>query len=64
MAPSFKGLNNGHELSIIGFVLSLYGDHFLREKGYQVPLANFGLREIRIWIFMDHVTGKMLIQMI
>ncbi len=41
-------------------VSSLYGDHFSREKDYWVPLANFGLR--RIWIFVGHVTGKRFIQ--
>ncbi len=43
VAPSFKGFNNSQELLIISLVLSLSKDHLLREKGYWVPLANFGL---------------------
>ncbi len=59
VVPSLKGFNNNQELLIIGFVLSLSGDYLLREKSYWVLLANFGFR--RIWIFVGHVTGKILI---
>ncbi len=62
VVPSLKGFNNSQELLIVGFVPSLNGDHLSRKKGYWVPLANFGLRKIRIWIFVGHVTGRMLIQ--
>ncbi len=44
VAPSLKGFNDSQELLIVGFVPSLSGDHLLREKGYWVPLANFGFR--------------------
>ncbi len=44
VAPSIKGFNNGQELLIVSFISSLNGDHLLREKGYWVPLAHFGLR--------------------
>ncbi len=44
MAPNIKDFNNSQELLIVGFVPSLSGDHLLREKGYWVPLANFGLK--------------------
>ncbi len=62
VAPSLKGFNNNQELLVVVFVLSLSGDHFSREKGYWVPLANFGLWKIRIWIFVGHVTKRILIQ--
>ncbi len=48
VAPSLKGFNDSQELLIMGFVPGLSGDHLLREKGYWVPLANFGIR--RNWI--------------
>ncbi len=48
VAPSPQGFYNSQELLIVGFVLSLSGDHLLREKGYWVPLTNFRLR--RNWI--------------
>ncbi len=48
VAPSLKGFNDSQELLIVGFVPSLNGDHLSREKGYWVPLANFGLWKIRI----------------
>ncbi len=57
---SLKGFNDSQELLIVSLVPSLSGDHLLREKGYWVPLANFGFR--RIWIFVGHVTRKMLIR--
>ncbi len=44
VAPSLKGFNDSQKLLIVGSVPSLSGDHLLREKGYWVPLANFGLR--------------------
>ncbi len=44
VAPSLKGFNNSQELLIVGFVPSLSGDHLPREKGYGVPVANFGVR--------------------
>ncbi len=59
VAPSLKGFNNSQELLIVGFVPSLSGDHLSREKGYWMLLANFGFG--RIWIFVGHMTGKMLI---
>ncbi len=62
VAPSLKGFNDSQELLIVGFIPSLSGDHFSREKGYWVPLANFGLWKIRIWIFVGYVTGRMLIR--
>ncbi len=60
VAPSFKDFNNSQELLIVGFVSSLSGGHLLREKGYWILLANFGFR--RIWIFVGHMTRKMLIR--
>ncbi len=60
VALSLKGFNDSQELMIVGFVPSLSGDHLSREKGYWVPLANFRFR--RIWIFVSHVTGRMLIR--
>ncbi len=48
VAPSLRGFNNSQELLVMGFVPSLSGDHLSREKGYWVPLANFGLWKIRI----------------
>ncbi len=62
VVPSLKGFSDSQELLVVGFVSSLSGDHFLREKGYWVPLANFGLWKIGIWIFVGHVTGRMLIR--
>ncbi len=59
VTPSLKGFNDSQKLLIVGFVPSLIGDHLLREKGYWVPLANFGFR--RIWIFVGHMTGRILI---
>ncbi len=44
VAPGLKGFNDSQELLIVGFVPSLSGDHLSREKGYWVPLANFGFR--------------------
>ncbi len=44
VAPSFKSFNNSQKLLIVGFILSLSGDHLLREKGYWVLLDNFRLR--------------------
>ncbi len=44
VAPRVKGFNHSHELLIVDFVLNLSGDHLLREKGYWMPLANFGFR--------------------
>ncbi len=44
VAPSLKGFKNSQELLIVGLVPSLNGDHLSREKGYWVPLANFGFR--------------------
>ncbi len=34
VAPSFQGFNDSQELLVVGFVPSLSGDHFSREKGY------------------------------
>ncbi len=34
VTPSLQGFNNSEKLLIVGFVLSLSKDHFLREKGY------------------------------
>ncbi len=48
VAPSLKGFNDSQELLIMGFISSLSGDDFSREKGYWVPLDNFGLWKIRI----------------
>ena len=42
VASGFKGLHYGQQFLIIGFVPSLCRNHFLREKGYGVPLT--GLR--------------------
>ncbi len=44
VAPSLKGFNDSQELLIVSLVSSLSEDHLLREKGYWVSLANFGLR--------------------
>ena len=41
----------------MSLVSNLYKDHFLKEKSYWVPLANFRLREIRM-IFMGPVIRK------
>ncbi len=60
VAPSLKDFNNSQEILIVSLVLSLSGDHLSREKGYWVLLANFKFR--KIWIFMGHVTGRMLTQ--
>ncbi len=46
--PSLKGFNDSQEFLIVGFVPNLSGDNLSREKGYWVPLTNFGLR--RNWI--------------
>ncbi len=48
VAPSLKGFNNSQELLIVGFVPSLSGNYFSKEKGYWVLLTNFRLR--RNWI--------------
>ncbi len=48
VAPSLQGYNDSQELLIVSLVPSLSGDHLLREKGYWVLLANFGIR--RKWI--------------
>ncbi len=45
VVPSLKNFNDSQELLIVGFVPSLCGDHFSREKGYWVSLTNFGLRK-------------------
>ncbi len=34
VTPSLKGFNDSQELLVVGFVPSLSGDHFSREKGY------------------------------
>ncbi len=44
VVPSLKGFNNSQKLLIVSLILSLNGNHLSREKGYCVPLANFGLR--------------------
>lgn len=46
------------------FVLSLNGDHLLKEKDYWVLLTNFGLRKNLIKVFMTDVIGKILIKII
>ncbi len=56
VAPSLKSFNNGYELLIMSLILSLCKDHFLREKGYQVLLANFW--HGKIWICVDYMTRK------
>ncbi len=48
VAPSLKSFNNGQELLIVSLVPSLSENHLLKKKGYEVPLANFRLREFRI----------------
>ncbi len=48
VAPSLKGFNDSQELLIVSLVPSLSEDHLSREKGYWMPLANFGIR--RNWI--------------
>ncbi len=47
VAPSLKGFNDSQELLIVGFVLSLSGDHLSREKGYWChwPISDFGKSE-------------------
>ncbi len=62
VASSLKIFKNSQEFMIVSLVPSLSGDHFSREEGYWVPLANFRLWKIRIWIFVGHVTGRILIQ--
>ena len=39
VASGLKNFNYGQQFLIVGFVPSLYWDHFLREKGYGVLLA-------------------------
>ncbi len=60
VAPSLKSFNDSQELLIVGFVPSLSRDHLLREKIYWMLLANFEFK--RIWIFVGHLIGKMLIR--
>ncbi len=48
VAPSLKGFNDSQELLIVSLVPSLSGKYLLREKGYWITLANFGIR--RNWI--------------
>ncbi len=43
VAPSLKGFNNSQEHLVMSFVPSLSENNFSREKGYWVPLGNFGL---------------------
>ena len=64
IAPSLNDENDSQELLIISLILSLSGDHFLRKKGYWVLWTNFGFGKIWILIFVDHLIGKKLIQMI
>ncbi len=61
VTPSLKSLNNSLELLIMRFVPRFCKDHFSRKKGYWLPLANFGLKEIRM-IFIGYMIGKKLIQ--
>ncbi len=61
VAPSLKSLNNGWKFLIMSLILHLYKKYFLRKKGYWVPLANLGLKEIRM-NFVVHVIVKRLIQ--
>ncbi len=62
VALSLKSFNDSQEFLIVGFLPSFNGDYLLRKKDYWVLLANFGLRKIRIWIFVSHMTGKILIR--
>ena len=39
--PSLKGLNNGQELMIVGFVAGFSKDHFSKEKSYQMLFTSF-----------------------
>ncbi len=48
VALSLKGFNNSQELLIISLEASLGEEHFSRESGYKVLLANFSQK--RIWI--------------
>ncbi len=57
---SLKGFNDSQELLIVSLISSLSREHLSKKKGYRVSLGNVGLR--RIWIFVGHVTGKILIQ--
>ncbi len=59
VTPSLESFNNSQKLLIESFILSLNGNHLLREKGYWVPLANFGFR---IEIFVGHMTRRILIR--
>ncbi len=45
VAPSLKGFNNSQKLLIVSLVPSLSRDHLSREKGYWMPLTNFGFRK-------------------
>lgn len=52
--PYLKSLNNDWEFLIIGLVLSLDEDYFLREKSYWIPLTYLKPRNFRI-IFVSHM---------
>lgn len=58
--PSFQGFNNSQKFLILSFISSLNGDYLLKEKNYEILLANFRLR--KIWIIVSHVTRRMLVQ--
>lgn len=44
----------------MSFIKNFCKNHFLRIKNYKMLLANYGLREI--WIFINHINRKKLIQ--
>lgn len=63
VAPSLKDFNNSQKLLIVDLLPSFDRDYFLREKDYWMPLANFGLREIKM-IFVGPMIRKTLIRII
>lgn len=58
--PSLISFNNSKRHLIIYFASSIYKNHFLRKKNYQVLLTNFRLKKIRI-ILVDHIMRSILI---
>ena len=56
MTLSLEGFNNSRELAVKNFVPNLRRDYLSGEKSYWMTLASF-----RIWIFVSHITGKILI---
>lgn len=41
---SLENINNNKEILIVCLVTSLGRDYFSKEKGFRIPMANFGLK--------------------